>query len=571
VTGTLAAATVPAPTISTGGVVPIDSKVSTIQPVEWISIYGTNLASSSASWKGDYPTTLNGTSVTINGKAAYLSYVSAGQINLQTPNDTATGSVPVVVTTAGGKATATVTLAQFAPSFSLLDSKHVTGIIIRSDGSGAYGSYDIIGPTGSSLGYATVAARPGDVVELFAVGLGPTTTPVQAGQPFNSAAATANTVKLLINNVSVTPAFAGLSSSLLDQINLTVPSNAGVGDVPLTATVGGVETPAGVVISLQAPIPLPTIQSVSVSANSVTSGGTVTGTVTLTAVAPTGGAVVTLSSASSAATVPSTVTVPGGSISATFTITAGTVTSTQSASISAAYNASVKSIGLTVTLAVNPLCATVGGSWNASETGSITGTLTAAGETDSETDPISGSGTVTVTQNGCSISYSPITENGFLNGDSSLLRTGTVSGNNVAVSGQLVVLASVESVEEQENPGLVIGSVNVGSNILNASGTVSGNTMTLNGSGSFTASGTFSYSGVNGAYSLTITSSSTATFNWTNGTRPTLRKAGDGANDFRAGIQITTSGTAALTEEQRNTLPALLRAHFMKTLRFAEQ
>ena len=60
------------PSISPGGVVPLDSTVNTIQPGEWVSIYGTNLASGTAFWNGDFPTSLGGTSVEINGKAAYL-------------------------------------------------------------------------------------------------------------------------------------------------------------------------------------------------------------------------------------------------------------------------------------------------------------------------------------------------------------------------------------------------------------------------------------------------------------------------------------------------------------------
>ena len=243
----------PPPSIQLGGVVPVNSSVNTIQPGEWVSIYGTNLAGSTATWNGNFPTSLSGTSVTINGKAAYLSYVSTTQINLQAPSDTATGSVTVVVTTAVGTATATVTLAQFAPSFFLLDSKHVAGIIPRSNGSGAYGggTYDILGPTGNSLGYPTVAAKAGDVIELFGTGLGPTSPAVPAGQTFTDAAPTTNPVNLLINNMTVTPAFAGLSGAGLYQINLTVPAGLGTGDVSLQASVGGVQTPPTVVISLQ--------------------------------------------------------------------------------------------------------------------------------------------------------------------------------------------------------------------------------------------------------------------------------------------------------------------------------
>ncbi|MDP9054860.1 MAG: hypothetical protein M3N93_11260 [Acidobacteriota bacterium] len=574
----LYAATLPAPTISAGGVVPLNSKVSTIQPVEWISIYGTNLASSTASWTGDYPTTLNGTSVTINGKPAYLSYVSPGQINLQTPNDTGTGSVPVVVTTGGGTATATVTLAQFAPSFSLLDSKHATGIIIRSDGSGTYGggAYDIVGPTGSSLGYKTVAARPGDVVELFAVGLGPTSPSVQAGQPFNSAAPTVNPVTVLINNVSVTPAFAGLSSSLLDQINLTIPANAGVGDVPLSASVGGVQTPSGVVISLQAALPLPTIQSVSASLSSVTSGNSVTGTVTLTAAAPPGGATVSLVSLSSFATVASSVTVPAGSTSATFSISASTVTASQTAQINVSYNGSVKTVSFTVTPAVNPLCATVGGLWNVSETGSANATVTVAGQTDSAATPISGGGSITIAQTNCSISFNPLVESGLLNGSSGLARTGTLTGNNVSITGQLTLPASVESAIQQQTPGLIFNSFNVGSNVLNGSGSVSGNTMRINETGTFSASGTLTYSGVSAPYSLTVSTSSTATLNWASGTRPTLRapEAGEAVSSaestIRTQVVLTSDGglTGEPTGEQRDTVPAILRVALMKAFGF---
>jgi uncharacterized protein (TIGR03437 family) len=246
-------ANMPAPTITPGGIVPVDSTVGTIQPGEWVSIYGTNLASTAEIWREDFPQSLGGASVTIDGKAAYASYVSPGQINVQAPDDTARGPVQVAVTTSGGTATATVTLAQFAPSFLLFDSKHVAGIILRSNGSGAYGggAYDILGPTGTALGYSTVAAKAGDIVELFGTGFGPTNPTVEAGEAFSGAAATTNTVNLLINNLSVTPMWAGLSGAGLDQINLTVPAGLGTGDVSLVATVGGTQTPPYVVISLQ--------------------------------------------------------------------------------------------------------------------------------------------------------------------------------------------------------------------------------------------------------------------------------------------------------------------------------
>jgi uncharacterized protein (TIGR03437 family) len=58
-------------------------------------------------------------------------------------------------------------------------------------------------------------------------------------------------VQLAIGSRNVLPSFAGLSGAGLYQFNLTIPAGLGTGDVPLTATVGGVTTQTGVVISLQ--------------------------------------------------------------------------------------------------------------------------------------------------------------------------------------------------------------------------------------------------------------------------------------------------------------------------------
>ncbi len=101
------------PSISPGGVVPLFGTANIIQPGELISIYGNNLAGETAFWNGDFPQSLGGTSVEIDGKPAYLLFVSPGQINLQAPDDTARGTVSVIVTTAAGSDTSTVTLSQF--------------------------------------------------------------------------------------------------------------------------------------------------------------------------------------------------------------------------------------------------------------------------------------------------------------------------------------------------------------------------------------------------------------------------------------------------------------------------
>jgi len=49
----------------------------------------------------------------------------------------------------------------------------------------------------------------------------------------------------------VTPSFAGIIEAGLYQINMTIPAGFGAGDLPIIATVAGVQTQTGVVISLQ--------------------------------------------------------------------------------------------------------------------------------------------------------------------------------------------------------------------------------------------------------------------------------------------------------------------------------
>jgi len=100
----------------------------------------------------------------------------------------------------------------------------------------------------------------------------------------------------------------------------------------------------------ESPPPRVAVSSLSLDPTSVTSGGSSTATVTLTAAAPAGGASVALQSGNtSAATVPPSVTVPAGATSATFTVSANNVTSDTASSIAATYGAITRRATLTVT------------------------------------------------------------------------------------------------------------------------------------------------------------------------------------------------------------------------------
>jgi len=90
------------------------------------------------------------------------------------------------------------------------------------------------------------------------------------------------------------------------------------------------------------------LSSLGLNPSTVTGGQAVTGTVSLTGPAPSGGALVNLSSANPAATVPSSVTVPFNSASANFTVNTTSVSSATAGNITAVYAAVSKSATLTV-------------------------------------------------------------------------------------------------------------------------------------------------------------------------------------------------------------------------------
>jgi uncharacterized protein (TIGR03437 family) len=218
----------------------------------WVSIFGTNLSQITYAWQasdivnGALPTSLQGVSVTINGIAAYISYISPTQINLLAPDDTTTASVPVVVTVAGqASAPFNGTRNQFSPAFFTVGGTHVVGARFPDN--------TLLGPPGLYPGVTTTAAAAGDVVILYATGLGPTSPSVPTSQevPGGEPLVATSTVTMTIGGVPATISFVGLSGSGLYQFNVTVPSGLTTGDAALSATINGTTTQTGVVLTVK--------------------------------------------------------------------------------------------------------------------------------------------------------------------------------------------------------------------------------------------------------------------------------------------------------------------------------
>ena len=219
-----------------------------IAAATWVSIFGTNLSQNTYSWQaGDFvngalPTTLQGVSVTINGLAAYISYISPTQINVLAPDDATVGPVQVQVTTAGQASNSvTAQKAAYAPAFLTFNGTYVAALHL---------DYSLLGKANLLAGATFTPAAPGETIVLYGVGFGPTTPAVPAGQTVTTAEPLATTPQISIGGVAVTPIFAGLAGSGLYQFNVTVPASLANGDAAVTATIGGVTTQTGVLITV---------------------------------------------------------------------------------------------------------------------------------------------------------------------------------------------------------------------------------------------------------------------------------------------------------------------------------
>ena len=119
------------------------------------------------------------------------------------------------------------------------------------------------------------------------------------------------------------------------------------------ATAGGITKSIFVNVSPDPNAP-PLLQSMTISPTSVSGGTNATGTVFLSAPAPSGGISVTLSTSNSAAArAPGIVNVPGGQTSASFTITTFAVSADTTVTITAFYD-TTRSASLTVTRGTAP-------------------------------------------------------------------------------------------------------------------------------------------------------------------------------------------------------------------------
>ncbi len=227
----------------------------------WLEIKGTNLADPSdprltastnpgqwtaADFSGsNAPTVLDGVSVTINGKSAYVWYLSTGQLNVQAPEDTATGNVAITV--ANCKATSSPVMfarRALAPGF-LAPSNYTAGgtqymvATFSSDG-----TYVLNTSTGAAFGLNSRPAKPGDLIVAYGIGFGDVTPAILPGVIVGTSNALVSPITMMFGSTPATITYSGLAGSFvgLYEFYITVP-NVANGDYQINVTQNGTTVP----------------------------------------------------------------------------------------------------------------------------------------------------------------------------------------------------------------------------------------------------------------------------------------------------------------------------------------
>lgn len=202
--------------------------------------------------QGKMPTNLQGISVTVNGKPAYIyfycsavtSACAADQVNALTGLETLSGNAQIVVLNNGvPSATFAVVAKPVVPSLLLFNAQ---GYVAAT-----HLNFTLLGPTTLYPGASTPAA-PGEQVVLYAVGFGPPTNTLTEGSSTQSGSlATLPICKIGANTAQVS--FAGVIAPGLYQLNITVPNPQppAPGDNSISCTYNGASTESGALLTVK--------------------------------------------------------------------------------------------------------------------------------------------------------------------------------------------------------------------------------------------------------------------------------------------------------------------------------
>lgn len=231
----------------------------TISPGSFVALFGSGFQPSGQSrsiYPGDlatggvFPSKLSCVAVEIDGRRAPIAYVNDKQINLQVPSSTSSSNPVVRVIVNPGASNPIVSPPlnavgnAYSPALFTLDGTHA---VAQFSGTANLVSDPSVIASGKP-------ANPGDLVTLYATGLGDTSPHVDAGLVAPGVARVVTTPAITIGGVALAPAdiqYIGLvptAISALYQLNLRLPATTPGGNPAVKLTVGGVSSPDGVTI-----------------------------------------------------------------------------------------------------------------------------------------------------------------------------------------------------------------------------------------------------------------------------------------------------------------------------------
>jgi uncharacterized protein (TIGR03437 family) len=234
----------------------------------WLEIKGSNLAdpndprlaSGSGQWtSSDFngtnaPTNLDGISVSINGKPAYVWYLSPTQLNVQAPEDSASGNVSITVTNC--KTTSSPTMFSrralapglLAPSNYSSNGTQYLVATFQSDG-----AYVLNTSLGASFGLNARPAKSGDLIIVYGVGFGDVTPNVLPGTVVSQSNQLVNPVTFTFGSTPAALSYSGLAGSFvgLYEFYITVPPGLPNGDIPIHVAQNGNVLPQTFSLTIQ--------------------------------------------------------------------------------------------------------------------------------------------------------------------------------------------------------------------------------------------------------------------------------------------------------------------------------
>jgi uncharacterized protein (TIGR03437 family) len=156
----------------------------------------------------------------------------------------ATPEAQIVLSNNGALTSTFATLtAAISPSFFVsIDGLHVAAVHLNGT---------LVGPASFSVpGYTFTPAKPGEMIELFANGFGPTSELVVPGSVAQGGTLAPLPV-VTVENKTAAVTFAGLVFPGQYQFNVTLPDTLTSGDAPIRASFGGTATQPGTLLAVQ--------------------------------------------------------------------------------------------------------------------------------------------------------------------------------------------------------------------------------------------------------------------------------------------------------------------------------